>query len=137
MTLLEKLRGKQKNDHVTPAKKEAHVHVEGESKKEVSAPARNASTQITGVLLHALITEKGTRLEANNVYQFAVAQNADKITIGRAFAARYGVKPIHVRVMHRMGKWVRFGKGSGVRSNWKRALITVPKDKTVNVHEGV
>lgn len=100
-------------------------------------PSRAAKSVVPGVLLRPLVTEKGTHLEAQGTYQFAVAVRATKADIARAFSVRYGVKPRAVRVMHRMGKTVRFGRTFGRRSDWKRALITVPKGTTINVHEGV
>lgn len=116
-----------------------------ESEKPVKAveivkqPRRveNSEKLMPGVLLRPLVTEKGTHLEAHGTYQFAVASRATKIDIARAVLARYGVKPVKVHVMHRAGKIVRFGRVRGTRSDWKRALVTMPKGKTINVHEGV
>ncbi len=101
------------------------------------APSRGDHPIVTGVLLFPLVTEKGTRLESRGAYQFAVATNTNKPTIARAITARYGVRPARVRIMARRGKWVRFGRMYGKRSDWKRALVTLPKGKTINVHEGV
>lgn len=99
--------------------------------------AENKEKLMPGVLLRPLVTEKGTHLEAQGTYQFAVAPRATKIDIARAVFARYGVRPVKVNVMHRAGKIVRFGRVRGTRSDWKRALVTVPKGTTINVHEGV
>ncbi|MEK7532247.1 MAG: 50S ribosomal protein L23 [Patescibacteria group bacterium] len=114
---------------------------------EKSVKAAETSTQprrvedskklMLGILLRPLVTEKGTHLEAHGTYQFAVALRATKIDIARAVFARYGTKPVKVNVMHRAGKQVRFGRLQGKRSDWKRALVTLPKGKTINVHEGV
>lgn len=101
------------------------------------ASSRGDQPIIPGVLLFPLVTEKGTRLESKGTYQFAVATTTTKLTVARAIAARYGVKPARVRIMSRRGKWVRFGRMYGKRSDWKRALITLPKGATINVHEGV
>lgn len=139
MKLFDTLRGKQKNDQTPQGKQAAEVVVSKEEKKTAPAvrTAAQTSALVPGVLLHPLVTEKGTRLAVHNVYQFAVAKNAGKITIIRAFEARYGVRPTRVRVMNRVGKWVNFGKTGGARNSWKRALITLPEGKSVNVHEGV
>lgn len=118
----------------------AKVAAVKEQKTEEAAkvqPSRAATSVVPGVLIHPLITEKGTHFEAQGTYQFAVAVRATKADIARAFSVRYGVRPRAVRVMHRMGKTVRFGRTFGRRSDWKRALITVPKGTTINVHEGV
>ena len=107
-----------------------------EERAEISPP-RGDRAIVPGVLLAPLVTEKGTLLESRGTYQFAVNQNTNKIEIARAILARYGVRPARVRVMNRHGKGVRFGRLLGKRSAWKRALITLPKGKTINVHEGV
>lgn len=108
------------------------------SEKRAHEKKRGPRAQVVpGVLLRALVTEKGTHLEAQGTYQFAVARTATKIDIARAFESRYGVRPISVNVMNRHGKAVRFGRMFGRRSDWRRALVTVPKGTTINVHEGV
>jgi large subunit ribosomal protein L23 len=35
------------------------------------------------------------------------------------------------------GKAVRFGRMSGRRSDWKKAIVTLPKGKTIDIYEGV
>ncbi|MBI4098661.1 MAG: 50S ribosomal protein L23 [Candidatus Magasanikbacteria bacterium] len=108
-----------------------------EKKVATGTPSRGDRPIVPGVLLFPLVTEKGTRLESRGTYQFAVATNTTKPTIARAITARYGVTPSRVRIMARRGKWVRFGRMYGKRSDWKRALVTLPEGKTINVHEGV
>lgn len=127
---------KKAKEEGAPAAKPA-VAAKPEVKETPRATSVTAKRIVPGVLIHPLVTEKGTHLEAQGTYQFAVAMRATKRTIARAFEARYGVRPRAVNVMHRMGKTVRFGRTVGHRGNWKRALITVPKGTTINVHEGV
>lgn len=117
--------------------KEAAVAEKVEKKVAESAPSRGDKPIVPGVLLFPLVTEKGTLLESRGTYQFAVATTSSKPTIARAITARYGVTPARVRIMARRGKWMRFGRMLGKRSDWKRALVTLPKGKTINVHEGV
>jgi len=57
--------------------------------------------------------------------------------ISKAVESRYGIKPSKVRIMHRKGKKTRSGRVLGRRIDWKRALVTLPKGKTIDVHEGV
>ena len=128
-------------DEKDEKKEKAHEELAAKpvAKQEVApASAISASSEkVSGVLLSPLVTEKGTRLEAKGIYQFAVASGAEKIQIKHAFFSNYGIHPTKIRIMHRRGKAVRFGRAFGMRKNWKRALITLPKGKTVNVHEGV
>jgi len=106
-------------------------------KKENVEKASAKMHDMPGILLRPLVTEKGTRLEQRGIYQFAVKVDANKIMIARAVESRYGIKPISVHVMHRKGKTTRFGRLSGKRVDWKKALITLPKGKSIDVHEGV
>jgi len=117
--------------------KKAVIAEKVEKKVAESAPSRGDKPIVPGVLLFPLVTEKGTLLESRGTYQFAVATTTTKPRIARAITARYGVAPTRVRIMARRGKWVRFGRRYGKRSDWKRALVTLPKGKTINVHEGV
>lgn len=120
--------------HGTPGAKAAVVK---DTEVKPSAPSRGDKPIVPGVLLSPLVTEKGALLESRGTYQFAVAINTTKPRIALAIKARYGVEPARIRVMSRHGKWIRFGQMHGKRSDWKRALVTLPKGKTINVHEGV
>lgn len=124
-----------------PAKEEQKQDAQAkEASSEAPQKAKKAvthSTTMPGILLYPLVTEKGTRLQQQDVYQFAVDSGANKIQIKQAVKARYGIMPRKVRVMHRKGKIVRFGRFIGKRKDWKRALVTLPKGKTIDVHEGV
>ncbi|MEK7481503.1 MAG: 50S ribosomal protein L23 [Patescibacteria group bacterium] len=137
MRLFNFLKKKAKEEGAPAAKPAVAAARVSEKKETPRASAVSVKKMVTGVLLRPLVTEKGTHLEAQGTYQFAVAPRATKRTIKRAFEMRYGVRPRSVNVMHRLGKTVRFGRTSGHRSDWKRALITVPKGVTINVHEGV
>lgn len=131
-------RFKKKSGLVT--QQEAHnAKVAAVTEKVVAprAPSRGDHPIVPGVLLFPLVTEKGALLESRGTYQFAVATNTTKPRIARAIKARYGVEPARVRIMNRRGKLVRFGRMFGKRSDWKRALVTLPKGITINVHEGV
>lgn len=123
----------------TPVVLHTDVKKSAKAAETSTQPRRAEDTEklMPGILLRPLVTEKGTHLEAQGTYQFAVALRATKIDIARAVLARYGVRPVKVNVMHRAGKVVRFGRLRGKRSDWKRALVTMPKGKTINVHEGV
>lgn len=104
-------------------------------KKETDEKSKTHS--MPGILLFPLVTEKGTRLEQQGTYQFAVRNNANKVMVSKAVESRYGIRPTKIRIMHRKGKKTRFGRMFGKRRDWKRALVTLPKGKTIDVHEGV
>ncbi|MCK4540126.1 50S ribosomal protein L23 [Candidatus Parcubacteria bacterium] len=89
------------------------------------------------VLLRPLITEKAGNSGVLNKYFFAVADNANKIEINKAVSDVYGIKPIAVNVVSMQGKKTRNGKIRGKRKDWKKAIVTLPKGKSINIYEGV
>jgi len=89
------------------------------------------------ILINPLVTEKASIEGASGKYTFEVAINSNKIEIAKAFNDVYGIKPISVNSIKMEGKKVRHGKSIGRRKNWKKAIITLPKGKTINLYEGV
>lgn len=89
------------------------------------------------VLLRPLITEKAAVMESLNKYTFAVHRLANKFQIKQAIQEVYGVAPIAVQVINAPGKNVRFGKNKGRRSDYKKAIVTLPAGKSISIHEGV
>lgn len=92
--------------------------------------------QAARVLVRPMVTEKGTELNASGKYLFAVAMTANKIEVAKAVENLYGVKPVKVNIIKMEGK--RKGqKISGRRKDWKKAVVSLPKGKTIDVYEGV
>jgi len=89
------------------------------------------------VLLRPLVTEKAAIAGSRNQYGFIVAKDATKTGIKKAIESIYGVKPLAVNVINVSGKEVRFGRSLGRRSDYKKALVTLPQGKSINIHEGV
>lgn len=89
------------------------------------------------ILVRPLITEKVTDLNGLNKYVFEVSISANKVEIAKAIEAMYGVKPAKVNMIRYEGKAKTYGRRSGKRKDWKKAIITLPKSKTINVYEGV
>lgn len=111
-----------------PAKKSA------ETESTVQVDAKNVAST---VIVKPLVTEKSAHMESYNQYAFVVARDANKIQVKQAIKARYGVDAVNVRVMNIDGKRVRFGSRAGRRSDYKKAIVTVPAGKSLKVHEGV
>jgi len=106
-------------------------------KDEKKGQAREAYGNAYRILVKPLVTEKVSNLGVLNKYVFAVAGDANKIEIAKAIKEIYGIKPISVNVIKMLGKNARYGKISGKRKDWKKAIITLPKDKTIKIYEGV
>lgn len=89
------------------------------------------------ILAKPLVTEKVSNLGALNKYVFAVALRTNKIEVAKAVREVYGVKPVSVNVIKMEGKKARYGRISGRRKDWKKAIVTLPKGETIKVYEGV
>ena len=146
MSLLDKFR--KKHEAVGQEKKPQNVvkasdtpkekKVEPKEEKPAKAEARvlkSDTRHAYRVLLRPLITEKATRLQQIHQYTFAVAKRASKVEIAQAIHATYGVRPIMVRTQVVHGKAVRFGRMQGSQKEWKKAIVSVPADKHLNLSE--
>jgi large subunit ribosomal protein L23 len=89
------------------------------------------------ILIKPLVTEKVSNLGVLNKYVFAVAKEANKIEVAKAIKEIYGVKPVGVNMINRLGKKARYGRISGWRKDWKKAIVTLPQGQTIKIYEGV
>ena len=117
--------------------------VKAEPKKEIAAKKIEAvdfkekkGQPIFGVLLRPIITERTSALNALNQYVFEVAPSANKIIVAKAVLSRYGIKPIRVNISNYPGHSVRYGRNAGRTKSWKKAIITLPEGKSINIYEG-
>ncbi len=120
------------NDHA------GHAHAE-KSEKKVEQAVKFSGKNITAfkVLVKPLITEKSAIAESKNKYSFIVAKSANKNQIKTAIEEVYGVKPANVNVANIEGRRVRFGRSMGKRNDYKKAIVTLPEGKTIDIHTGV
>ncbi|MEI6288292.1 MAG: 50S ribosomal protein L23 [bacterium] len=129
------------DDQKQPAVSEINVEkkvVKEETTKAVAVKKSVDGKQIKpvyGILVRALITEKSTDLSQFNKYVFLVASSANKITIAKAIESRYGVKPESVNIIRNEGKATRYGKTMGKTKDTKKAIISLPKGKTIKINE--
>ena len=93
----------------------------------------------TGAYAHVLIrphiSEKSSNLLAFNQYVFEVNPSATKSEVACAIKDLYGVRPSAVRTIRLSGKQLRFGKTAGTTKAWKKAIITLPKGKSIDVYK--
>ena len=88
------------------------------------------------IVRRALITEKGSVLrEAANQVTFEVHPDANKIEIKRAVESIFKVKVVTVRTQNMHGKVKRLGRSVGRRPDWKRAIVTLAKDQTIELFD--
>lgn len=89
------------------------------------------------VLVKPLITEKASVLASQNKYVFMVKKDANKVEVMKAVKEVYGINPTQVNMVRMEGKDVRYGRFAGKRNDWKKAIVTLPAGKTIQVYEGV
>ncbi|MBI4437869.1 50S ribosomal protein L23 [Candidatus Uhrbacteria bacterium] len=123
-------------------KKTKHEPEAAQEKATVVIPTAQGSVTIqkratSDVIVRPLVTEKAAILSSGNTYVFVVRKDANRIQVRSAIKEMYGITPVRVNIQNVPGKWVRFGRSQGKRSDWKKALVTLPAGKTINVHEGV
>lgn len=105
-----------------------------DSKKTVGLKSAGSAYR---ALVKPLITEKAADLGGHDKYVFEVAVDVNKIEIAKAINEVYGVKPMAVNIINMEGKLKRQGRKFGTRKDWKKAIVTLPKGKTINIYEGV
>lgn len=85
------------------------------------------------ILVRPLLTERGTGIqEKYNQYLFEAAPDASKTDIKRAVETMFKVEVEKIRTMVVPGKFRRFGRGGGMRPDWKKAIVTVAKGQKID-----
>ena len=92
------------------------------------------SDELFSVIVRPLLTERSTmQKEKYNQYAFEVALSADKGSIKRAVQAFFKVDVVAVRTMVVPGKYRRYGRGGGLRPDWKKAIVTIGEGQKIEV----
>ena len=114
---------------------------EAVSESTVDNATTNVKGQISGIahkiLVRPLITEKAAVAQSQNKYTFIVEAHATKNQVKKAITEAYGMTPVAVNVVNVNGHRVRFGRTMGRRSDYRKAIVTLPKGKSITIHEGV
>lgn len=130
-----------KTDEKTKPKGTKELYKQESNKKEVKDKAQkskeSAYVEAYKILVKPLITEKAANLGSDSKYVFAVSNDANKIEIAKSINQVYGIKPVRINIINVKGKKVRTGRILGKRKDWKKAVVTLPKGKTIKVYEGV
>ena len=91
---------------------------------------------LSKVIKRPLITEQGAdQREKYNQYLFQVAPEANKQEIKQAVEHFFGVKVTQVRTMNCRGKVKRLGRYEGKRSDWKKAVVTLAKNDSIDLFD--
>ncbi len=90
------------------------------------------------IIKYPLITEKSTILrEDKNKYTFRVDKRANKIEIKRAVETIFpDVEVLSVNTINVLGKPKRSRYNQrGKRSDWKKAIVTLRSEDTIEIYE--
>lgn len=94
------------------------------------------------VLISPLVTEKMTNLTADHgKYGFLVNPKANKIQIAKAIEKKFNVHVVSVRTINNQGKtktqFRKSGRFTGKTPKYKKAIVTLKKDETIEIFEQV
>lgn len=97
----------------------------------------NVTERMYKVLVKPLVTEKTSMNAENNVVTFEVLKDASKPEIKATVEALYGVKVEKVNTLNQNGKVKRFKGHLGVRSDVKKAMVTLAEGQSIDMSAGV
>ena len=102
-----------------------------------SENTNNVTAKMYDTLLRPVITEKSmTSSEAGKVV-FMVPVSATKDEVKAAVEAIFNVKVVKVNTVKQDGKVKRFRGYEGVRSDYKKAVITLAEGQNIDVTAGI
>jgi large subunit ribosomal protein L23 len=95
------------------------------------------NNKLYDTIVSPIITEKTTLISSQNKYVFEVARDSTKQQIKHAIEALFNVNVKSINVINVRGK-VKFFRGSfGKRRNYKKAIVTISADQSIDVALGV
>lgn len=103
--------------------------------------AKKKDVKITETLYQMIrrpvITEKATMGSQHNQITFRVPLEADKETIRTAVEGLFKVKVLKVNTLRQKGKLKVFKGRAALRSDSKKAIVTLAEGQTIDVATGV
>jgi len=121
-----------------PVSDEKKPKKETEEKRESTVTLAGKGSAYANVLMKPHVSEKSATLADRGIYVFVVPKEANKIEIGKAVEATYGVHVASVRTLRMKGKATGFGRRSpGRRKDWKKALVELKEGESLTLVEGV
>ena len=88
------------------------------------------------VLIRPVVSEKSYALLGANKYTFRVHPTAHKTQVRQAVEEIFGVRVLEVRTMSVKSKPKRRGYTSGRTRRWKKAIVELHGDDSIDLFEG-
>ena len=90
------------------------------------------------IIVRPVITEESMAEVSEKKYTFEVAKSATKIDIARAVEQLFDVKVAKVNTMNDKGHKRTYGRFTGYKADWKKAIVTVTEDsKPIEFFDGM
>ncbi|MBE6462886.1 MAG: 50S ribosomal protein L23 [Alphaproteobacteria bacterium] len=102
-----------------------------------SEKTNNVTAAMYDTLLRPVITEKSMTSSESGKVVFTVPLSATKEEIKAAIEAIFNVKVKKVNTVKQAGKVKRFRGYEGVRSDYKKAVITLADGQNIDVTAGI
>lgn len=102
-----------------------------------SENANNVTAAMYDTLLRPVITEKSMTSSESGKVVFTVPVSATKDDVKAAVEAIFNVKVEKVNTVKQAGKVKRFRGYEGVRSDYKKAVITLAAGQNIDVTAGI
>jgi large subunit ribosomal protein L23 len=93
--------------------------------------------ELIKVLKQPVISEKSFALADNGKYVFLVAKNSTKVEVTKAVEKAFKVNVLDVNTVLVKGKMKRFGRISGRRQDYKKAIVTIKKGEKIEDFKGI
>ena len=89
------------------------------------------------IIIEPLVTEKSNSLRGSHKYSFRVNSRATKQQVLAEVRRLFDVKPVRCNIINvpRKPKRVRYRRG--YTASWKKAIVTLSGDQTIEIFEGV
>lgn len=88
----------------------------------------------TAHIVRPVMTERSTALKEHfNQYVFEVSSASTKTDVKKAVEELFKVKVESVRTMNVHGKFRRFGRGGGFKSDWKKAIVRLKSGDKIDL----
>ncbi len=118
----------------TKEKKKKGKNIFGKKKK---TEREDIPAEYYDILKEPHLTERATDLMKENKYVFKISSSANKIQVRKAVENLYGVLVTKVNVISIPRKKVRYGRGSGFKSGYRKAIVTLKEGDRIEMVEGV
>ena len=87
------------------------------------------------IVKYPILTEKTIKLIEQNQYSFAVDPKADKISVKTAVEQLFDVKVLSINTSSLPLRKRRVGKFIGKKSRYKRAIVKLASEDSINLFE--